>query len=306
MKRIIAALLCIATLITNAQEASENFIVGILPLTVSDNSASPYKSKIEGIISEAFTTKKRFTVVDRTQLDKIANERNLQKQEDFIDGQIVEQGKSLGAQYLIQGNISQLTPVSVTLTKTGYKTGTDGKLYSYKYNVPAYNVTFGGNMQVIDVATGQVKTTKSLTFVKQWEVNNQEIAVNKTLDQLQFYVAAFTNDVFPVYMKVIKIESTNKKGIATKILIKGGSDTDLRKGQASITNWMPGKSILQVYENEALNIEGKSYMRQLPIGEIVVEEVQGDFTVCKVKEGGEEITKRLNESKTLLLKILKY
>ncbi|MBK8658053.1 MAG: hypothetical protein IPN22_04065 [Bacteroidetes bacterium] len=113
MKRIIAALLCIAALITNAQEASENLTIGIFPVTATDPAAKKYSAQIHSAISNVFAGKKRFTVVDRTKLDQLTAERDLQKQEDFLEGFVVEQGKSLGAQYLIQGNINQASAQSV-------------------------------------------------------------------------------------------------------------------------------------------------------------------------------------------------
>jgi hypothetical protein len=116
-------------------------------------------------------------VVDRTKFDQLAQERNLQKQEDFLDGLVVEQGKSLGAQYLIQGNISQANAQSVTITK--YKTvGTYPNTTQQKYYVPGYNVALIVNLQTIDVATGQAKSARTINASRTWETNSSEQAIN--------------------------------------------------------------------------------------------------------------------------------
>lgn len=306
MKKTIAILfifLSIAATVT-AQEASDNVTLGILPVTVSDPAAKKYSAQIEGIIADIFTGKTRFTVVDRTKFDQLAQERNLQKQEDFLDGQVVAQGKSLGAQYLIQGNISQANAVSVQIKK--YKTvGTYPNTYQQTYYVPGYEVALIVNLQTIDVATGQAKGAKTINASKTWETNSAEQAITASLNLLrnptgrEGTLKDWANDMFPVLMKILKVEETDKKGRPKTVLIKGGSDMDLHRGRM-------GGSLLQVYVNETMDVEGKKYDRQVPVGEIMVVEPQGDFTVCKVKDGADEIQKRMNEGKTLFLKMLKW
>jgi hypothetical protein len=105
MKKIILFLFLLVSFLVKAQDASENFIVGILPIVVSDYSGSQYAAKIQSAIVDVITGEKRFTGVDRTALDTFASEKKLQMNENFIDGAVVAQGKSLGVQYLIQGNL---------------------------------------------------------------------------------------------------------------------------------------------------------------------------------------------------------
>lgn len=49
-----------------------------------------------------FTNNKKFVTIDRQNLNLINNERELQKSEDFIDGYIVQQGKSEGVDYMLK------------------------------------------------------------------------------------------------------------------------------------------------------------------------------------------------------------
>jgi hypothetical protein len=50
-----------------------------------------------------FANNKKFTVIDRQNLSLINAEKELQKSEEFIDGYIVDQGKSEGADYVLKG-----------------------------------------------------------------------------------------------------------------------------------------------------------------------------------------------------------
>ncbi len=305
MKKSIVLFALIVTIFTAcAQEGTGNYVIGILPVTASDPSAKKYCAQVEGAIASIFTGKTRFTVVDRTKLDQLAQERNLQKQEDFLDGLVVEQGKSLGAQYLIQGNISQASAQSVQITK--YRTvGTYPNTTQQKYFVPGYSVTLIVNLQTVDVSSGQAKSARTVNASKIWETTSAEQAITASLNLLQNPTGRegtlrdWANDMFPVLMKVLKVEETDNKGRPKKVLIKGGADMDLHRGATT-------GSKLQVYINDVMMVDGKEYIRPLPIGEIVVFEPQGEFTVCKVVDGAEDIQRKMNEGKTLFLKMLKW
>ncbi len=305
MKKVFALIILLTTIFSiQAQESSGNYVIGLLPVTATDPAAKKYCAQVEGAIASIFTGKTRFTVVDRTKLDQIAKERNLQKQEEFLDGFIVEQGKSLGAQYLIQGNISQANAVSVQIKKSRTM-GSYPNTYQQTYYVPGYEVALIVNLQTIDVATGQAKSARTINASRTWETTSAEQAITASLNLLQNPTGRegtlkdWANDMFPVGMKVLKVEETDNKGRPKKVLIKGGDDMDLHRGRVS-------GSILQVYINDAMMVDGKEYIRPLPIGEIVVFEPQGEFTVCKVKDGADEMQRRMNEGKTLYLKMLKW
>jgi len=316
MKRLIT--IYISLLFTfsysNAQELGlqDNYTIGILPITVADYSSNSHKEAIYGIISKVFTGKSRFTVVDRAKLDQVARERNLQKQEDFIDGYIVEQGKSLGAQYLVSCNIIQISSSSNKEKRKKTRSVKDpntGKYVSEDYYVDMYvfQSSVKLNMQVIEVATGSVKSSKIITSSKTYETQtpkngDEESVINSAVSETEGYLKAWANEVFPVEMKVMKVESLNKKGMPEKILIKGGADMDLQH-----SGWLINTSSdLEVYENEIIPMDGKEYTRKVPIGKVTIAETQGEFSVCKVKSGGETIQKKLNEGKTLYLRILNY
>lgn len=308
-KPILLFIFFLTTLLSFAQEASDNYILGVFPVTTSVSGGEKYVEKLNAILSVAFLEKKRFTIVDRTKLEQITKERNLQKQEEFLDGFVAEQGKSLGAQYLIQGNIDNLSAQSTQIRKSRTVGSYPNQTTQYYY-VPGYSVTASVSITIFDVSTGQIKGTKIFNLSGTWETENREEAINASLNKLSPKIEKgarvskaplfiWINDMFPVAMKILKVEESDKKGRPKMVLIKGGEDMDLHRGRM-------GGSILQVYINDKMEIDGKVFDRQLPIGEIMVDENQGEFTICKVKDGADEILKRMNEGKTLLLKMIKW
>jgi hypothetical protein len=283
-----------------------NYTIGILPVTTTDRSAYDYTMNVQNSISSVFSSKSRFTVVDRSKFEQIARERNLQKQEEFINSStIVEQGKSLGAQYLVSGNINQIGKAGgyKEKSKLVYDQYTK-KLVAQKYNVYITEITLTVNVQVIDVATAAVKSTKSFSTVLQTETSSEATAMENAIKSLEMYYKAWINEHFPVYMKVIRIEKSGKKGLPEKILIKGGVDMDLSESNKWVI--LNTSSELEVFEFESLVVDGKEYKRPVTIGRVKIDEVQGEFSICKVKNGAENIQKKLEEGKTLLLKIAQY
>jgi hypothetical protein len=59
---------------------------------------------LQSIVTECYVQDSRFDLVDRRATEAISKERELQKTEDFMDGYVVGQGKSIGAEYLLFGN----------------------------------------------------------------------------------------------------------------------------------------------------------------------------------------------------------
>ena len=61
-------------------------------------------AKLQSYVTEVFANDERFTIVDRSTLKLVQKERELQKSEEFIDGYVVQQGASIGAEYLLVGD----------------------------------------------------------------------------------------------------------------------------------------------------------------------------------------------------------
>lgn len=311
MRAIILSALLLFQFNSYSQENSDgNYVVGILPVTSVTGEGQVYTSNVQAIVTKVFVEKSRFTVVDRTKLDQIAKERNLQKQEDFLNGEVIEQGKSLGAQYLISANINQIAKRGGYIEKSKIEYDSYSKqYYTKKYQVYLTQIDLIINVQIIDVTTGVVKSNKSITSNAEAETTSQETVINSAVRGLEVYIKAYANNAFPVFMKIIKVETTDKKGLPKTVLIKGGSDVDLSYQKTSGFYGIGKKDVsseLEVYENATEIVDGKEYKRKITVGKVKISEVQGEFSICEVKKGAEEIQQKLNEGKTLFLKIISY
>ena len=103
MKKIILSIALMAGLnfVASAQEKTG---VGIMSFSFVQGAASSQDvNSIQETVINAFVKTKRFNIVDRSKMDALKKEKELQKSEDFIDGSVIQQGISLGANYLISG-----------------------------------------------------------------------------------------------------------------------------------------------------------------------------------------------------------
>lgn len=233
----------------------------------SSNSSGEFKTAIQDAVADAFLKTKRFSLVEREKMDQLKTEKNLQKDEDFIDGQVIEQSKSLGAQYVVLGNVSK------------------AKVESKETLIPVVNRTttsnlaeIGFNIRIVDVATGEIIASNS--FNKTGKGKN---AFEETLATIKPEIELFIKDNFKIIASIASIEEKGGNGEATKVLISGGSSTGVLE-----------KNTFKVYEVSELMVDGKKLTRKKTIGKVVVAKVEDEnFSVCTVVEGGADIAKKI-------------
>ena len=98
-----AILLVSLNFVSSAQEKTG---VGILSFTYVQGAASFQDvNSIQETVINAFVETRRFNIVDRSKMDALKKEKDLQKSEDFIDGNVIQQGVSLGANFLVSGHV---------------------------------------------------------------------------------------------------------------------------------------------------------------------------------------------------------
>ena len=280
----LSAFLLVTSFIVNAQE---KIGVGILPFTyVQGASSSHDANSIQETVTNAFVKTKRFNIVDRSKMDALTKEKNLQKTEDFIDGTVIEQGISLGAKNLISGHVIS--------SKAEQMRADDGTV--------TYKAKLSISLKVIDVATGQVITSEtiepksgnSLLGAIGIGASTPEAAVSKAIKDIENKIDEFVNKNFPQVFYIAEIQEKDGKGNATKILIAGGSEFGLKKGDK-----------LKVVEITDMEVNGKKLQRKKEIGELKILKVEDEnFSTCSVSSGGIEINSKF-ESKIKLQIITK-
>ncbi len=291
IKKFILSILLITgmNIVTKAQEKTS---VGILPFTYVQESANLQDvNSIQETVINAFVKTKRFNIVDRSKMDALKKEKDLQKSEDFIDGSVIQQGVSLGANFLISGHV--ISAKAERMETAPSSTGNITVTYKAKLSI---------QLKVIDVATGQVITSESiepkggsaLGGMMGTAPSTPQAAISKAIRGIEDKVDDFVNKNFPASFPIVEIQEKDSKGNATKIMIAGGSAFNLKKGDK-----------LKVVEVSMIQVGDKKLERKKEIGELKITKVEDEnFSTCSVGSGGIEISTKF-EAKAKLLVITK-
>lgn len=261
--------------------AQEKISVGIMPFANLGGGANEQDViAIQEAVTSAFVKAKRFKIVDRTKMDELQKEKNLQKSEDYIDGNVIRQGVSLGANFLVSGKVISVSKSS------GHKdvTKSDGT----KVSEPVNEANINFSCQIIDVETGEVVNSETFSnsgggsFLDIFTAKNVDDAFSSSLSSLGRDIDRWIEVNFPAIFAIAEIQEKDSKGNATKILIAGGSVFGLEKGDR-----------LKVVELSIVNVNGKDLGRKKEIGELKVTKVEDEnFSICSVKAGGFEISSK--------------
>lgn len=272
----------IFTILSQILFAQEKTSIGILPFTyVNGASNQQTVNSIQETVTNGFVKTKRFNIVDRTKMDALRNEKNLQKSEDFIDGSVVQQGVSLGANYLVSGHV-----VSANAEQMRADDGTI-----------TYKTKLSINLKVIDVATGQVvssetiepKSGSSLLGAIGLGASSPEASIAKAIKGIEEKVDDFVSRNFPISFFIAEIQEKDSKGGAVKLMIAGGSEFGLSKGDK-----------LKVVEISIMEVGGKKLTRKKEIGELKISKVEDEnFSTCSVSSGGIDIAAKFEAKANL-------
>ena len=231
---------------------------------------------------EAFVKTGRFTILDRTAMEKIMAEQNFQLTDNADPNSVSKIGALMGAQYLVTGQIQSVSTNPAFNKETNAKVGYYGSV----------------DMQVtiLDVSTGQVMQSnhfKGATseFLERYE-STPERAVNVGLDQCFEELRKWIRAVFPVEGAVYEITKQNKKE-ALRVSITCGSDIGVRKDDKF--------RVYYVTEIPHPTEEGKTFLKTTDVGVVVVKKVEADgvFSTCEVDRGGKMILQKMNEGQKL-------
>lgn len=305
---LLSALLLNTTI--TAQEKSKPSIA-VLPFisAVANTTQSNYTSIVQDMVTAQLVKGNRFSILDRSKFQKVLDELNVQKQEEFLNSKIVEQGRLEGATYLITGVLNQMSE-----TEERYQEyNTVIKRYEIKTR---YNVEIKFSFQVIDVARGIAVHQENL-YAKNTanHDNKQADALDNAQCILRKQVKQSVTKIFPETIQLVSVEKTNKKGLPDLVLISAGNnyfDDDYKKGNECEKGLMDKINIfkkketikLKVYQEEVVTVGEKTMKREKEIGWLKLDKVEGEFSICEVTEGADLIKEKLESKITLLVKII--
>lgn len=301
MRNLILSLLILSSLTVWSQE-SKKIAVAIPGFRTSNNRISDETvSAIHQRVIDAFVGVSKFSVVERNQLEELQNEVNLQKSESFMEGigNVSDQVKNTGANYLVTGVISRLEYSREEREKKQYDIAQRKNVVVGSYSV--YFCTIELNIKLIDVTNSQILLSEvisaknsdggggglfgALLGSTSGGAKSNEEAYTQTLDDISFYVRALIRKAFPNILSIAEISSRDRKGNADELLLVG-----------DFTDGIGKKQELYVKLVTETVVNGKKLTRKKVIGQVKILKVEeGGFITVRIKSGEEEITKAFEE-----------
>jgi hypothetical protein len=269
MKKVLSllAFVLIANVCMYAQDlVKETVIVDRFISTTDHVLALETTHALRDMALQAFTEKGRFNIVDSEQnavLQKLNSTRKQYSEEsvnasNVLDDESTEVYKSLGAKYLVQGRLTNLSVSYVETTNSS----------------PYYRGEVTLVLSVHNIADGSVKASETLEFIGiDSEVARQ--AVDDAVKSTKSKIMAYVDRHFTFITRIEQIEVMSKKGVAKELYIAGGTEMGVQKGQTFIVR------VLKQIGSRTTLIE---------IGKLKAKEVLDGVTLCTVSKGGEEIS----------------
>lgn len=250
----------------------EKPILGISQFTSTSN--PKFTLSITEMIVKTVTNTKKFVVVDRSSYDKVKEELEFQKSEQFIDSKnVAKQDAALASEFLLIGDLVKMNVFAMK--------NSDGSINGYKSS-------YAFTLKINNVETGE--TTESATF--QTKVSDlmftPESAINESFKTVEIDVINYFNKTFPFQSKIVKVIEA-KKDQASKVLIIGG------KNEGFVEN-------IKIKVELVEEIEGRKLKTQ--IGQLKITKINGDFSEANVVNGGLDIMKNFNNNQQIVCTVI--
>lgn len=234
-------------------------------------------------------SKPGYNLLERENLSALNSEKELQKQEKFIDMALVAQFKAVGADLLLEVVCTEV----VEKIEKNFDTG----------KVGSAKVSFDYMLRLVSVETGEVVGEKKVPFSKNYYHNVQEenpvivqynnspskdprFFIEDALRSFSINPSEFLDEILPPTIIVSEV-TDEKKDRADEVLVVG--DFAFK----SLDKW-------NVVRKKVINVEGKDLIRFESIGMVSLREAQGEGVAnAKVKDGGEQILAAMRAGEVL-------
>jgi len=171
--------------------------MAILPFSANASGGVLFASDAQKVVRNVLAADARITLLERANKKAVIRELEYQKSEEFIDGTIVEQGKAIGARYLINGTFDVKNKV---------------------FTLKAYDVSNGLLLGALNV--------KGEKVVKNGVSRN----IFPTRAQITKLTASFIEKYFPKPPVIVVRPTKASDSKVKELLIAGGLKFNLKKG----------------------------------------------------------------------------
>jgi len=265
--------------------------VGIVSFTCVQPEFKSKAAELQDIVVEVCNSKSQLTLLDRTKIIEVNQEIARTKDENYINGYVVEQGRAIGAQIILTGVVSNIGVESSISSFGGVSTLTftvrasfSLQLIDVETGITKGQKTFNVQAKKSGLATGDVSSTSSSD-----EALNKLFRSSSKQDVIKL-VDEWLNMAFPPALKLIRIEDRKKDSIPETVLVKGITYSNINIGE-----------MISVVEIEVINEGGEKSVFQKEIALIKVIEHNGDLSTCKISRGGKVLESKMKDGKNLIL-----
>ena len=252
----------------------ERDVVGVAAFKCDQE--SPFIGLVTEKVVEVLKNSNRFIIVDRTHMDKVNEEMDFQKREEFIGRtDLAEQGNNLAAKRIVQGTITKIPVYRIK--------NSDGSVRGYKASVAF-------ELKVDNVETGETTQATSFEAKASKECISPEAAIQMAMNNLQDDMAEYFRVTFPLTSKIMKIIS-EKNGIAEYVLVKAGTKHGIKVGDKFTLK------TIEILDGEEIPTE---------LGQATVTKLTGDaFSECKVdKKAGKDVYEKFNANVKIICSLI--
>ena len=239
------------------------------PVVLIDYFNAPKSVKAAGVSAVRSAVIAGINQMNRVQLIDVESESSLNMEgirrgkESAMYDQTARMGaiKTLGAQYIITGTVSNVSGEYHKTENSSYYTG---------------NIVF--SLSVVRVEDGVTVGTKNVTYAGLTGNigSTADEAVVSTLNRVRQSMDNFVNDYFKLKGVIVEMNATSKKGDkVSSLYINLGSEAGVAKGQKL--------DVLQVLK--VAGTEGEEEIGSLTVDKVVAPAL----SECKVTKGGKEI-----------------
>lgn len=259
MTKRILSVLCGIVVFASSSFGQKKNLIGVAPFKSNGN--HEYITAIQNVVYDAALKVRGFSLMERDKLEQIKagiGEAN-------PDAGALSQAKSMGALYVITGNV--------------LKANVEAKPGNLPLNISTVNVAdVLFDLNVVDVASGDVVASSRFTAA-----GKGRTAFEDALKEVTPAIDRFVLENLKTAVSIAQIEEKNSNGDAIRVLLVAGSLAGLKEGDE-----------FRVYEVTELTVDGKKMHRKKTLGKVAVAKVEDEnFSVCLVKEGGSEIAKKV-------------
>jgi hypothetical protein len=278
--------------------AQEAVHIGIIPFSPADNNAGAVTTIAEEQVASCFVNKGRFYLLDRGVTEKLKRELDATKENSSLYSKVVaQQGHLAGAQYLITGKVNSLELSSST-----------SKNYLTSKTTTNYHGTVRIALQINSVESGQVIFQEPFTIISSdFENNSSSDILDNIMCRFKSAVRNKVRNLFSSDITIIHVEK-EKNGIPQKVLINVGKEmfedgkNSNCEPSSSIASFFTKKIVLDVIVVDNVSYGGTTAKREKKIGELKVDSVEGDVSVCDVSKGDKDIKACLDAKTPLIIK----